>query len=216
MAASIRTMFNCPLPTQVKISRNYAIMLTDIVGSSALYDKHGDAVGLGIAMTKFGIARDLLGNEPFNDRIGVLKTMGDALLCVADTVAIAVLFAQRLGKRLRDATEFGVCIRSTIHFGSFYVHTPTVAPNVNDIFGEKVNRTARYEQASKDLCKKIDDASFNTLPILLSQEAHGAMDFGSDTTDERVRTEVCHIREQPDRGLTVFLLRDDFQAELSD
>jgi class 3 adenylate cyclase len=130
-------------PTQhVDVGRR-TILFTDLVGSTALYERVGDAVAYGMVRRHF----DLLTAEVEKHGGHVVKTVGDAVMAAFDLPeqgARAGLACIESLRRLRnsDGTPTGLKLRVGVHAGA------CLAVDANhrvDYFGRTVNVAARIE-----------------------------------------------------------------------
>ncbi|MEO5941458.1 MAG: AAA family ATPase, partial [Candidatus Limnocylindrales bacterium] len=109
-------------------------LLTDIAGSTRLWEDHGDAMGTALA------THDELLRAAITTNGGVVvKTMGDGMLAVFDDAAAALAAALAAQRTLRD-TSWGptgpLRVRMAIHSG-------TAESREGDFFGQALNRDAR-------------------------------------------------------------------------
>lgn len=109
-------------------------LLTDISGSTRLWEEHGSAMGAALA-----VHDDLLRAAITSHGGAVVKTMGDGMLAVFDDAPAAVEAALGAQRRLRD-TSWGATgplrVRMAIHSG-------TAESREGDFFGQALNRDAR-------------------------------------------------------------------------
>src|ERR1051326_9097801 len=118
--------------------QNCAVMFADLAGSTALYDKLGDAsakAAVQAAMDRMGVITRSNGGT-------VVKTIGDEVLAwypTADQAAAAAV-AMQLDPSLRLAGAVG--LRIGFHLGE-------VIADSNDIFGDVVNVAARLTGSAR-------------------------------------------------------------------
>jgi predicted ATPase/class 3 adenylate cyclase len=109
-------------------------LLTDIAGSTRLWEEHGEAMGAALA-----IHDELLRSAITANGGVVVKTMGDGMLAVFTSPISAVEAALRAQRTLRD-TGWGptgpLRVRMAIHAG-------TAESREGDFFGQALNRDAR-------------------------------------------------------------------------
>lgn len=122
------------------------IMFTDIKGSTALYERLGDATAYGLVRTHFEILfREI-------DRYGgvVVKTIGDSVMASfrrsvdGVTASLAIQAAFR-ALNLRTTLRNEILVKIGIHTGS------TIMVNLNnrlDYFGQTVNMAARIQNSA--------------------------------------------------------------------
>jgi class 3 adenylate cyclase len=120
-----------------------ALVFTDLLGSTRLYQEVGDAPAFGHVMSHFEVLREAIVREGG----GIVKTMGDAVMAAFGRPVAAlraVIDAQRrLGVPPDQARPF--VLRVGIHAG------PCIAVTLNerlDYFGSAVNVAARLEGLS--------------------------------------------------------------------
>jgi adenylate cyclase len=115
-----------------------AVMFADLAGSTALYDKLGDAsakAAVQTAMDKMAVITQANGGR-------VIKTIGDEVLAVYPTAdqAAAAALAMQMDTSLRLGGAVG--LRIGFHLGE------VIAEN-NDVFGDVVNVAARLTGSAK-------------------------------------------------------------------
>ena len=109
-------------------------LLTDIAGSTRLWEEHGDAMGAALA-----IHDDLLRSAITTNGGVVVKTMGDGMLAVFDGAIGALDAALQAQRGLRDTAWDAtgpLRVRMAIHAG-------TAESREGDFFGQALNRDAR-------------------------------------------------------------------------
>lgn len=125
-----------------KFRRTIVVMFTDIRGSTAYFEKHGDIAGLLLVHECNSMVRRMV--EKHGGR--VIKTIGDGSLSTfercCDGVAAAVDIQSMLAdmNTLRSAEE-QPAIRIGLHYGSGIVKS-------NDVFGDVVNMASRVESVA--------------------------------------------------------------------
>lgn len=133
-----------------------AILFADISGSTALYDKLGDAQALKLVAK----CLDILSGE-LASREGVLiKTIGDEIMCSFPTATLALEAAcamQRVIERERPGGDRPIYIRIGFHFGD-------VINMDEDLFGDAVNTAARITSITRARQILTTQAVFDTLP----------------------------------------------------
>jgi len=131
-------------------SRCLAVLIADISGSTALYERLGDAA----ARTR--IAAGLAAFERATQAHGgnVVKSLGDGVLCTFAHPADALHAALAM----QDSTaETGLGIRVAAHQGEVIV-------DAGDVFGDAVNTTARLAAAAKPGETLLSRTLCDTLP----------------------------------------------------
>jgi len=116
-----------------------ALLFTDLQGSTALYERVGDAVAFNMVREPFallaGVVRDHDG--------AVVKTIGDAVMASFGDPANAVKAALAMQARIAD---HDLVLKLGVHVG------PSVVVNMNDrldYFGSTVNMAARLQGQSQ-------------------------------------------------------------------
>ncbi len=136
---------------QVKL----AILFADISGSTALYDKLGDAQALSLVAKSL----DILSSE-LPSREGVLiKTIGDEIMCSFPTAGLAFDAACAMQRNIeiqRPGGELPIYIRIGFHFGE-------VIKVGDDLFGDAVNIAARVTSITRARQILTTQAVFDTL-----------------------------------------------------
>ena len=141
-----RDLFSSELlaPGEEIAVRNLAVMFTDLKGSTAFYQKSGDAKAYQLVRSHFAFINAIL--EKYN---GVLvKTIGDAVFAVFFTAVEAVQAAVEIQQQIvpfnqKNQSDFQ--IKLGIHSG------PLIAVNANgriDYFGSTTNIGSRLEKES--------------------------------------------------------------------
>lgn len=119
------------------MSRNIdtnAVLFADITGSTALYHALGDTTARTVVEEFVRLCRGLL--EPHQGRL--VKTMGDAVMCVLPTADQGILAASAIQASVATTPLGGHLIRTHIgvHFGS------VIGDIGDDIYGDTVNIAA--------------------------------------------------------------------------
>ncbi len=122
-----------------------AVLFTDIVGSTELFERRGDVEGVAFIHRHNRLLFPVV--EESGGRI--VKTIGDAIMAVFDNPEAAVLCGAMMQRRLAETRtaetgEAPIHIKVGIHFGK-------VVPAGEDVFGDAVNTAARIQgKAIKD------------------------------------------------------------------
>lgn len=140
------------------------ILFTDLVGSTAMYDRLGDAKAFSLVWTHFDILHEIV--ERY--RGAIVKTIGDAIMAVFARPHDALAAADELHARVAEycrskGHEHPVQLKVGLHEG------PSIAVTANerlDYFGQTVNLAARVQAMSegedivltKALAERVDDA----------------------------------------------------------
>lgn len=119
-----------------------AILFTDLVDSTRLYNEIGDAPAFGLVRSHFDILREAIDAE----QGAIVKTIGDAVMAVflhPDAAVRAILAAQV--KLQKESSARPLALKAGIHYGA------CIAVTLNerlDYFGSAVNIAARLEGLS--------------------------------------------------------------------
>ena len=140
--------------------RNITVMFTDIRGSTAYFERFGDAAGL----LMVHCCNDLLGKAAEQHGGHVIKTIGDAIMAVFDNVNESVLAAIEMQRGVTQENISKpelrrVAIRVGINYGPGIVKS-------NDVFGDVVNTASRVETAAAPGQILVSD----TVPTVLPAE----------------------------------------------
>ncbi|TBR24992.1 adenylate/guanylate cyclase domain-containing protein [bacterium] len=129
--------------TEVSV-RSLALLFTDLKGSTAMYERVGDARAYSVVRDHFGVLFEVVRRR----RGAVVKTIGDAVMAAfsdpADAVAAALEMHDELHARNKTLTV-PVVLKVGVHEG------PAIAINssgVLDYFGTTVNLAARVQSES--------------------------------------------------------------------
>ena len=123
-----------PAPRRSSDPALSTFLLTDIAGSTRLWEEHGDAMGAALA-----IHDELLRSAITTNGGVVVKTMGDGMLAVFDSAISAVESALHAQRALRD-TAWGPTGPLRVRMA---VHSGTAESREGDFFGQALNRDAR-------------------------------------------------------------------------
>jgi len=113
-----------------------AILFTDVVGSTRLYEQEGDSVAFAAMREHFSIAREVVRAH----RGGIVKTIGDAVMAAFERPADALEAGLALQKRVTESGRLQ--LRCTCHVG------PCLAVRLDsniDYFGGTVNVAAKIQ-----------------------------------------------------------------------
>lgn len=125
-----------------KLRRTITVMFTDIQGSTAYFEKYGDAAGLVMVHHCNDTLRMIV-----NDHRGrVIKTIGDGMLATFEECVPSVEAAMKMQHCLVDLNarrpeSDRVAIRIGIHYDTGIVRT-------HDVFGDVVNVASRVESVA--------------------------------------------------------------------
>ena len=120
-----------------------AILFADVVGSTQLYDKFGDAK----ASETVAACLDVMKDATHQHEGTVIKTIGDEVMSTFPTVDLAMGAASQMQSRIsgdpeNSAVTIPVSIRIGCHFGP-------VVKEQNDIFGAAVHTANRMTSQAK-------------------------------------------------------------------
>ncbi len=139
-------------PQQTKL----AILFADISGSTALYDKLGDAQALSLVAKCLDV---LIAELPSHEG-ALIKTIGDEIMCTFPTAALAFDAASAMQKAIEKQRPGGdqpIYIRVGFHFGE-------VIKVGDDFFGDAVNVAARVTSITRARQILTTQAVFDMLP----------------------------------------------------
>lgn len=147
--AEFRSMFSAELlkrGTPLKVSR-VAILFTDLTGSTALYERVGDAAAFRFVDDHFDALRAAIGGAGGT----IVKTMGDAVMAVfpdEEAGLVGAIAALDAFERFRKGSPLGehVGLKVGLHAGPSYVVT---ANGALDYFGQTVNVASRMEHLAE-------------------------------------------------------------------
>lgn len=121
------------------------ILFTDLVGSTAMYDRLGDAKAFSLVWSHFDVLHEIVGQN----RGAIVKTIGDAIMAIFNTPKDALQAATELHERVdtyvKEAGHEGCELKVGLHRG------PCIAVTMNDkldYFGTTVNLAARVQALS--------------------------------------------------------------------
>lgn len=149
-----------------KYRRNITILFTDIKGSTAYFEKYGDAAGLVMVDN----CNNLIGDVTRKHGGKVIKTIGDAVMAsfedVVEAVAGAVemqesIYADGLTKPEQDR----VSIRIGLNYGQGIVKP-------DDVFGDVVNVASRVESVGQPEQVVISDTVYEQVAKLNRFKLH--------------------------------------------
>ncbi|MHC4841040.1 MAG: adenylate/guanylate cyclase domain-containing protein [Planctomycetota bacterium] len=122
------------------------ILFTDLVGSTAMYDRLGDAKAFSLVWSHFDILHEIVGKHGG----AIVKTIGDAIMAIFASPTHALTAATELhelvDKYVKDQGHEGCQLKVGLH------HGPCIAVTMNeklDYFGTTVNLAARVQALSK-------------------------------------------------------------------
>lgn len=123
--------------------QSIAVLFTDLVGSTAMYTRTGDAPAFRIVTDHFEVIREIVARYEG----AIVKTIGDAVMAVFIDPANCFRASVELDKRVQSVTCEGapLRLRAGMHAG------PCIAMRANDrvdYFGTTVNLAARLESAA--------------------------------------------------------------------
>lgn len=157
------------------------ILFTDLVGSTAMYERVGDAAAYGMVRRHF----DLLAKAVAQHNGQVVKTVGDAVMAAFDIPVDGARAGLACIEALRtlahaDGTPTGLKLRVGVHAG------PCLAVGANDridYFGRTVNVAARVESLGgpDELVLSWAVRAADAVPAFV-EEARGA---GHEVMDDR-------------------------------
>jgi class 3 adenylate cyclase len=141
-------------------------LFADLAGFTALTETHGDDDAAEVVARFYDLARA----SPLSEA-RLIKTIGDAVMIVADQPPLAVSAALRLTATARSETGFPA-VRAGLHCGS-------AVERSGDYFGATVNLAARvtaYARSDQILCTEVVAESIRGLDIAIVHSA-GIVNF---------------------------------------
>jgi class 3 adenylate cyclase len=167
-----------------KLRRTIAVMFTDIQGSTAYFEKHGDAAGLlMVHQCNEALRQAVLSHEG-----RVIKTIGDGLMAAFTECSQSVQAAVEMQINLAQVNALRpesdrVAIRIGLHYDTGIVRT-------DDIFGDVVNVGSRVESVAAPGQIVISDTLFEQLKGLGFQIRELGRFLLKGKTHERILYEV--------------------------
>lgn len=127
-----------------RFRREITVMFTDIRGSTAYFEKHGDIMGVMMVHQCTEVLRNQIDRHA---GAKFIKTIGDAVMATFEDPKIAVECAVAMQKALREhnATRLpddNIAIRIGLNYGPGIVKT-------DDVFGDVVNVASRVESVAQ-------------------------------------------------------------------
>jgi class 3 adenylate cyclase len=123
-----------------------SILFSDLVGSTALYDREGDAPSYALVREQFEFLRKIIREHEG----GIVKTIGDSIMAAftdpAQGLRAALTIQESIPAFNQQQPATPLTLRLGLHFG------PCIAVNLNgrlDYFGTTVNIAARLEGQSR-------------------------------------------------------------------
>lgn len=176
-------------------------IFADLAGFTALTESHGDDDATDVAARFYDLARASLTGEA-----RLVKTIGDAVMIVADQSSAAVSTALKLVAAVHIESGFPA-VRAGLHSGS-------AVERSGDYFGATVNLAARitaYARSDQILCTEAIAAEIRSLDFAVIHSA-GMVSFKNVAqpvalfeiedlqhhTTHREIDPVCHMRIDPD------------------
>ena len=172
---------------------NMTILFSDLTGSTAMYERIGDARAFAIVEHHFQVS-----DKVVRDSGGaVVKTMGDAIMASFPSPAEAVRAALGMVEANRESfREHGLSMRLGVHAG------PCLAVRANDrldFFGTTVNLAARLESKSTPgyLVLTEEKAAHPAVAELLGDRPREAFDAELKGIKDAPRLVRVRLREDP-------------------
>ncbi|MCK6440331.1 MAG: adenylate/guanylate cyclase domain-containing protein [Planctomycetes bacterium] len=134
---------------------NMVFLFTDLVGSTAMYERIGDAPAFALVRDHFDVMRDIY----VHHKGALVKTIGDAVMAVFRRSSDAVEAAFEMHENIRNVkdkrTGEPLALRIGLHRGPCIAME---ANNVLDYFGTTVNVAARVQAKADGLQTAVSDA----------------------------------------------------------
>jgi len=127
-----------------KFRREITVLFTDIRGSTAYFEKHGDIMGVMMVHQCTEVLRNQIEKHPGGRFI---KTIGDAVMATFEDATTAVQCAVAMQTALKEhnttrLADDPIAIRIGLNFGPGIVKT-------DDVFGDVVNVASRVESVAQ-------------------------------------------------------------------
>ncbi len=176
-----------------KVESRLCVLFADVAGSTRLYERLGDQEALHIV--ERCLKRMMLTTEQLKGR--VIKTIGDEVMAVFDSAAVAMDAACSMQQRIDDlppVSGIKLAIRIGFHCGS-------AIEEGNDVFGDTVNTAARMTGLAKGGQIITTAETVAALPELLQQSTRviDALSVKGKADDVR----VCEVLWQESDDLTM-------------
>jgi class 3 adenylate cyclase len=156
-----------------------AVLFTDLIGSTAMYSKTGDAGAFRIVSDHFDVVRDIVARHEG----AIVKTIGDAVMAVFVDPAKCFDAALELDESIRTISADGEPLRMRV---GFHVG-PCIAMRANDridYFGTTVNLAARLESL----------AGAGEITLAKEVAVRPAIAWRLSALGERVTDEAVHVK----------------------
>jgi class 3 adenylate cyclase len=155
------------------------IAFSDVVGSTAMYERLGDATAYALVQEHFRAAHEIVGACEGS----IVKTLGDGMMMCFVRPEQAVAASLRLAAHARELGAkhgLGFAVRVGVHQGPCYV---VRANDRLDLFGTSVNVSAR-------LCRVAAPSQVVTSASLLEHESVHDVLARAQTTVQRLQSEL--------------------------
>ena len=151
------------LATLDKLRRTIVVMFTDIQGSTAYFEKHGDAAGLLMVHQCNDTLRGIVDSHGGR----VIKTIGDGMLATFEDCGQSVEASIKMQHGLREISDSQpetdrVAIRIGIHYDTGIVRS-------QDVFGDVVNVASRIESVAQPRQIVISETLYDRVVALSFQ-----------------------------------------------
>ncbi len=151
------------LATLDKLRRTIVVMFTDIQGSTAYFEKHGDAAGLLMVHQCNDTLRGIVDSHGGR----VIKTIGDGMLATFEDCGQSVEASIKMQHGLREISDSQpetdrVAIRIGIHYDTGIVRS-------QDVFGDVVNVASRIESVAQPRQIVISETLYDKVVALSFQ-----------------------------------------------
>jgi class 3 adenylate cyclase/CHAT domain-containing protein/tetratricopeptide (TPR) repeat protein len=143
---------------QQQFRRDVTLLLTDIQGSTAYFERHGDLGGRQMVQRHNDLLFPLITQHQGN----IVKTIGDAVMASFTEPTTAVQSAIAMQRALRDQNR-GREVAGQIHI-RIGINSGSGLVEAQDIFGDVVNVAARVEACALPDQILISSATYEQLP----------------------------------------------------
>jgi class 3 adenylate cyclase len=176
----------------------FAVMFTDIVGSTAFFERYGDTAGLMMLQRHHELVLPAIEEASGT----VIKTIGDAVMATFSSAEQAVRTAATIQKRLEDHNaekrpEEQIHTRIGVNFGAGYIKD-------RDVFGDVVNTAARFVKA----CRPAQ--------VLASRTVIEQLPKGTEFGSRSLGTVPMHGKSEPEEIFEIIWTAPERYQQLRD
>lgn len=178
-----------------KFQRTLTVMFTDLKGSTAIAEKHGDLVHRSVIQRH----NDILFPAIKEHHGTLVKSIGDGTLSYFESALDAVRAAVRIQKGIDELNRSGkfpmpVLLRVGLHTGKCILEK-------NDIFGDTVNTASRFE------------SSAGASEIYLSEDTYNALEDKAEIYTRYEREVTLKGKAEPWKAYKAFWNTDEIELD---